>query len=213
MSQDERMKVLVAEDDSTSRTLLYAVLTKKGYEVIAVENGADALEALQKEAHPPIAILDWMMPQMDGVNVIKNLRKAERSQPVYIIMLTTKHSKSDIITALQSGANDYLAKPFDIGELTARVSVAKRMVELQASLADKIKELETANDQIKTLSGIVPICANCKNIRDDSGYWRQVEEYVSNHSEAIFSHGICPDCMEKLYPDIWKNINEQPNED
>jgi phosphoserine phosphatase RsbU/P len=206
------MQILIAEDDFTSRSLLDAVLKKSGYDVIAVENGADALEALQKDNHPPIAILDWMMPQMDGVDVVRNLRKKEHSQPVYIIMLTTKHTKSDIINALQTGANDYLIKPFDIGELTARVNVAKRMVELQTSLAAKIKELESANEQIKTLSGIVPICASCKNIRDDTGYWQQVEEYISKHSEAVFSHGICPSCMQKLYPDVYEHMQKKERE-
>ncbi len=206
------MQILIAEDDFTSRSLLSAVLSKSGYDVIETENGADAWAVLQKTDRPPIAILDWMMPEIDGVNVIKRLRKKEKEQPVYVILLTTKYKKSDIITGLQAGANDYLVKPYDIGELTARVSVAKRMVDLQTALAEKIAELQKASEEIKTLQGIIPICANCKKIRDDTGYWQQVEEYISHHSHAVFSHGICPVCMEELYPGISQKIEEKKNE-
>ena len=115
-------------------------------------------------------------------------------------MLTSKTEKAEIIAGLDAGANDYLAKPFDPGELRARVGVGQRMVELQDALADKIVELRRALAEIKTLRGIVPICANCKQIRDDQGYWNQVECYVRDHTEAEFSHGMCPECIQKLYP-------------
>ncbi len=86
------------------------------------------------------------------------------------------------------------------------------MVEMQSALAAKIEELRQAMDQIKTLRGIVPICANCKNIRDDSGFWSQVEAYVSRHSEAQFSHSICPECMKQLYPEFSQDITPgEPN--
>jgi sigma-B regulation protein RsbU (phosphoserine phosphatase) len=196
------MKILIAEDDFTSRTVLTEVLKKQGHEVTATVNGTEAWQALQQPDAPKLAILDWMMPEMDGLEVVRRVRALQTDRPPYIIMLTTKGEKADIIAGLEAGANDYLAKPFDPGELRARIEVGRRMVEIQAALASKIGELRQALDQIKTLRGIVPICANCKKIRDDQGYWNQVEVYVRDHTEAEFSHSICPDCVKELYPEF-----------
>jgi phosphoserine phosphatase RsbU/P len=196
------MRILIAEDDFTSRTLLAGVLNKEGHEVTATVNGTEAWQALQQPDAPPLAILDWMMPEVNGLEVVRRVRALPTDRPSYLIMLTAKGDKADIIAGLEAGANDYLSKPFHAGELRARVEVGRRLVELQAALAAKIEELRQAFDQIKTLRGIVPICAGCKQIRDDKGYWNQVEVYVRDHTEARFSHGICPDCMKKLYPDI-----------
>ena len=196
------MRILIAEDDVTSRTVLAGVLKKSGHEVVETVNGAAAWDALQQPDAPPLVILDWMMPQMDGPEVVRRVRALQSSQPPYIVMLTARGEKADIIAGLDAGANDYLAKPFDAGELRARVEVGRRMVELQGALAAKVEELRQSLDQIKTLRGIVPICANCKKIRDDQGYWNQVEAYVCEHTEAEFSHGICPECIKKLYPEL-----------
>jgi YesN/AraC family two-component response regulator len=143
-----------------------------------------------------------MMPGMDGLEVVRRVRAAETDRPPYLIMLTTKGEKADIIAGLEAGANDYLAKPFDAGELRARVEVGRRLVETQNALAEKIGELRRVLAEIKTLRGIVPICAGCKKIRDDNGFWQQVEVYVRDHSEAEFSHGLCPDCIKRLYPEF-----------
>lgn len=198
------MRILIAEDDFTSRTVLAGVLKKEGHEVTATVNGAEAWQALQQPDAPLLAILDWMMPEMNGPEVVRRVRSLPTNRPPHLIILTSKSDKDDIIAGLEAGANDYLAKPFHVGELRARIEVGRRMVEMQAALADKIEELREALDQIKTLRGIVPICAGCKQIRDDRGYWNQVEVYVRDHTEAQFSHGICPDCMKKLYPGLCK---------
>jgi response regulator RpfG family c-di-GMP phosphodiesterase len=105
-----------------------------------------------------------------------------------------------VVAGLDAGANDYLAKPFDPGELLARVEVGRRMIDMQTQLAAKVDELRLALEQVRTLRGIVPICSSCKNVRDDQGYWKQVEIYVRDHTEAEFSHGVCPNCMKALYP-------------
>lgn len=200
------MKTLIAEDDMTSRIVLAGVLRKCGYDVTEAVNGAAAWQLLQQPGAPTLAILDWMMPEMDGPEVVRRVRALAGSRPPYIIMLTTKGEKSDIIAGLDAGANDYLAKPFHPAELRARVEVGRRMLELQDDLAAKVAELSQALEQIKTLRGIVPICANCKDIRDDQGYWNKVEVYVHAHSEAQFTHGICPDCMKKLYPEVAREM-------
>ena len=195
------MRILIAEDDFTSRAALAGVLKKEGHEVVATVNGAEAWQALQQPCAPMLTILDWMMPEMDGLSVVRKVRALQSSQSPYIIMLTTRGEKADIIAGLDAGANDYLSKPFDSGELRARVQVGQRMVEMQAALAAKVEELQKAFDQIKTLRGIVPICASCKKIRDDQGFWNKVEVYISEHTEAEFSHGMCPECMAKMYPE------------
>jgi len=196
------MRILIAEDDFTSRGMLAAVLRKAGHEPVETVNGLEAWEALQQPDAPRLVILDWMMPEMDGLEVLRRIRAVESDRPPYILMLTTKTDKAEIVAGLDAGANDYLAKPFDAGELRARVDVGRRLVETQDELAGKIGELQRALAEIKTLRGIVPICASCKKIRDDAGFWQQVEVYVSDHSEAEFSHGICPECMKKLYPEL-----------
>ncbi|MCX5856051.1 MAG: response regulator transcription factor [Deltaproteobacteria bacterium] len=202
------MRILIAEDDFTSRTVLTAVLKKQGHEVEATVNGAEAWKAMQQPDAPRLAILDWMMPEMNGLDVCRRIRALERDQPPYIIMLTSKGEKDDIVVGLDAGADDYLGKPYDPGELCARINVGRRMVEMQAALAAKIEELRQAIDQIKTLRGIIPICANCKKIRDDQGYWNQVEIYVRDHTEAEFSHSICPECMKELYPEFVRGKTE-----
>ena len=202
------MRILIAEDDFTSRAMLTAVLKKSGHEVVETVNGGEAWDKLQAPDAPLLVILDWMMPVMNGPEVVRRVRALQTDRPPYVIMLTTRGEKADIVAGLDAGANDYLAKPFDPGELRARVEVGCRMIEMQDALAGKIVELGRALGQIKTLRGIVPICASCKKIRNDAGYWQQVDVYVHNHTEADFSHGICPECMEMLYPEFGQEEDE-----
>lgn len=135
------MQILIAEDDFTSRAILTAVLKKQGYDVVATVNGADAWAAMQQPEAPKLAILDWMMPKMDGIEVCRRIRTLETEQPPYIIMLTSKDEKTNIITGLEAGADDYLVKPYDPGELCARVRVGLRMIEMQAALIESRKAL------------------------------------------------------------------------
>jgi DNA-binding response OmpR family regulator len=195
------MRILIAEDDVTSRALLRLLITKRGHEPVVTVNGTEALSAMQQPDAPSLAILDWMMPELDGIDVCRRIREVATERPPYIIMLTTKGETADIVAGLVAGADDYLTKPFDANELYARVDVGRRLLDLQAVLAGKVEELRDALAQIKTLRGTVPICACCKKIRDDKGYWKQVEVYVRDHTEAQFSHGICPECSAKLYPE------------
>mgnify|MGYP000369887611 CR=1 FL=1 len=141
---------------------------------------------------------------MDGIEVIRRIRAQATPLPFYIIILTGKGEKGDIITGLEAGADDYLSKPFDAGELKARLRVGRRMLDIQKKPAARITELSQALQHIKVLQGILPICSYCKKIRDDKGYWSQVEIYISQHSQADFSHGICPDCKKKYFPELCK---------
>lgn len=192
------MKILIAEDDPVSRRLLEARLAKWGYEVISTENGDDAWTALTAPQAAQIAVLDWMMPGMSGIDVCRKAREHPATQAIHLILLTARDTREDIVAGLEAGANDYVTKPFDVEELRARVRVGVRIVELQKSLAERVRELEEALTQVRQLQGLLPICVYCKKIRNDKNYWQQVETYISQHTEARFSHGICPDCFEKV---------------
>lgn len=194
---DTTIKVLVAEDDLISRRLLQGTLERWGYETVLASTGTEAWEILQSPDAPSIAILDWMMPGMDGTQVCAQAREHPHTAGVYILLLSARDRKEDLISGLESGANDYLAKPFDRDELRARLRVGSRVVELQQTLARRVAELQQALDEVKTLEGIIPICMYCKRIRDDQDFWGRVEAYISERSNAQFSHGVCPDCWTK----------------
>jgi len=190
------VRILIAEDDAVCRRVLESRLTKWGHDVVAAGDGTEAWEQLRAEGHPHLAILDWMMPGMDGVEVCRRVRASPTADPIYIILLTAKDRTEDIVSGLQAGANDYISKHADREELRVRVQVGVRVVELQLALADRVRELEDALSQVKQLRGLLPICSYCKRIRDDQNYWQQVESYITKRSDAEFTHGICPDCLE-----------------
>jgi DNA-binding response OmpR family regulator len=196
------MRILIAEDDPVSRRLLQAALIKWGHEVIVTTNGKEAWEALQQPSAPSLLVLDWLMPETDGVEVCRQIRETPALKSAYVILLTSRGSKEDIVQGLEAGADDYVTKPFDHGELRARVQVGSRVVQLQSALADRVKELEEAMANVKQLQGLLPICSYCKKIRDDGNYWHRVESYIAGHANVRFSHGICPDCTGKLKADL-----------
>ena len=201
-----------------------------GYGVLVCSDGTEAWRELQREDAPRLVVLDWMMPGISGVEICRRLRCPAPSQSAYIILLTAKGLRRDIVTGLQAGADDYVTKPFNVDELRARLGVGDRVVELATDFLVKsnidsatpersiryaverrrveahreslIRELEEATSRIKTLSGLLPICSACKRIRDDGGYWNELEIYIRDRSDADFSHGICPECVNRLYPGI-----------
>jgi DNA-binding response OmpR family regulator len=195
------MKILIAEDDITSRLMLEAIIKKWSFEVISVDNGLKAWKFLQQQDVPPIAILDWEMPGMNGPELCKRIKLLDRKNLIYIILLTGRNSKEDIVSGLQAGADDYITKPFDNSELLARIKVAERLVQTQLTLNNKVEELERALDHVKTLQGIIPICMHCHSIRNDDEAWHKLEAYIEQHSDAQFSHSICPSCITKYYPE------------
>ena len=192
------MKILIAEDDPVSNEMLGFLLKQWGYQVVATRNGVEAWQALQANDAPRLAILDWQMPEMDGVEVVRHVRLNADLKHVYLLILTSMSRPDEIVSGLEAGANDYIIKPFKAPELRARLSVGARMVELQLELAERVAELEKALSEVKQLRGILPICAYCKKIRDDRNYWQQVESYFALHTDAKFSHSFCPDCYEKI---------------
>jgi len=196
------MKVLIAEDDPVSKGLLTATLTKAGYEVVVAEDGEQAWRLLQTPESPRLAVLDWMMPRMDGVEICRRLRRVEGGEFFYLILLTTKNQQKEIVEGLEAGADDYLTKPYDPPELRLRVRAGERILRLQSALQAKVEELQEALEEVKQLQGLLPICMHCKSIRDQDNVWHRIEAYIGNHTNIRFSHGLCRTCLEKYYPDL-----------
>ncbi len=146
------MNILIADDDSISRSILRRVLRKNGFCVTEALDGKDAWLALQQPDAPRLVILDWLMPEMDGLEVLRRIRALRSDRPPYIIMLTSKGEKADVIAGLAAGADDYLAKPFDIGELFARLQVGRRMIEMQDVLISKADELRHTQADLQVLT-------------------------------------------------------------
>lgn len=190
------MRILIADDDLVSRRLLETYLRRWGYEVMTACDGRQALELLLAPYAPPLAILDWMMPVLDGPQVCRRIKSVENNTPPYLILLTAKGTKADVVTGLDEGADDFMTKPFDRDELHSRIRVGIRMIEMQQKLAARVRELTDALAQVRQLQGLLPICSYCKKVRDDQNYWHQVEAYLAKTTDIRFSHGICPDCYE-----------------
>jgi|ERR1044071_1939872 DNA-binding response OmpR family regulator len=199
------MKILIAEDDPVSCQVLEHTLLDWDYEVSVATDGATAWDILQRSDAPPLAILDIMMPEMNGLEICRKVRQLSAIVPPYLILLTSMSSKNNVVEGIQAGANDYLAKPFHRDELRARVGVGVQMLELQRRLAERVREAEEALSHVKQLQGLLPLCSYCKNIRDDQNYWQTVENYISDHSDAQFTHGICPTC----YEDVMRKLVER----
>ncbi len=191
------MRVLVADDDPLARRLLEVTLTRSGYEVLAVADGVKAWDVLCGQDSPTLALLDWMMPGLTGVDVCRKVREAAPSGPIYLILVTSKGRTEDVVSALRTGADDYITKPFEIEELRARLAVGERLVTLQQQLADRVRALEEALAHVHQLQGLIPICAWCGQVRSDGNYWEQVESYLAKRSGLQFTHAICPPCRVK----------------
>ncbi len=210
------MKILIVDDSKTMRSILKLILVDAGYEEpLMASCASEAFSLLGIEegvGHAPqidLVLLDILMPGMNGIEVCQGIKKSQSCSDIPVIMVTSLNDSEHLDAAFTAGAMDYLTKPVDKTALLARVRSALKLKhemdqrkaherELEKLLAEK----QEAMDRIKILSGLLPICCSCKKIRDDKGYWQRIEMYIHEHSEANFTHGICPDCMKTLYPEI-----------
>ena len=199
------MQILIADDDAVSRRLAMHALTGCGAEVAVAEDGHAAWARIQGRTESTVLILDREMPGIDGMDLCRRARLLPSFPPLYIVMVTSASETVDITAGLDAGADDYVIKPFNAAELKARAQVGMRMVALQESMARRLAELEQALANVKQLRGLLPMCAYCKKIRVDDKYWQQLEGYLSDHSDAEFSHGICPEC----YPSVIEEIRKE----
>jgi phosphoserine phosphatase RsbU/P len=180
------MKILVVDDDAVSRKILQAYLTHVGHEPI---EAADGLEAWEKFDKDPIRIVvsDWVMPGMDGLSLCRKIRERLKTDYTYFILLSgMMTSKDDYRQAMDQGVDDFLIKPLDRDAIWMRLRVAERILGLTT--------------QVRQLEGLISICSYCNRIRQDDNVYEKIEDYIEKHSQAVFSHGICPECVKKHFP-------------
>jgi CheY-like chemotaxis protein len=210
--------IVVIDDNPTNLQVLMQLLSQSGYKVRPAMSGQLALTAIQAKL-PNLILLDIMMPDMDGYEVCRRLKADERAQDIPVIFISAIYETIDKVTAFTVGGVDYITKPFQPEEVLARVKTHLTLRRLQLGLQEKNEQLQAKNlelaaalAQVKKLSGLLPICASCKKIRNDEGYWQNVEIYIHEHSEADFSHGLCPECMQTLYPDLYGQLESRRND-
>jgi DNA-binding response OmpR family regulator len=192
------MKILVADDSPISRITVRRALASLGHEIVEACDGREALEAMCQPDGPHIAVLDWLMPELDGPEVCAALRARTFQVQPYLLLLTSKCSKDDLLEGLGHGADEFLIKPFLEDELRARIRVAERIVALEETLVQRVRELEDARGHLKALQEFIPICMYCHKIRHPNQDWQRLEEYLREHADMTLSHGLCPDCFDKV---------------
>lgn len=210
MSEVIKQNILIVDDAPENIKILGNLLSPDNI-IRAATSGEDALKIAMSDSPPDLILLDVEMPGMSGYDVCRKLKESPVTESIPVIFLTSKTESDDIVKGFQSGAVDYVTKPYKSVELNARVQTHLKLKRVMDEDARLVVELKDALSQVKQLSGILPICANCKKIRNDEGYWEQVETYIRDHTEAMFSHGLCPDCVRKLYPDLADRILKDQN--
>ncbi len=205
---EKKPMVLIVDDVPKNLQVLASTLRAEDCQIAAATNGQKALDMLNKIT-PDLILLDVMMPELNGFQVCEKLKADPNTAELPIIFLTARTETEDIVKGFRLGAVDYVTKPFNPAELLARVRTQLELKKARDSEKTLISELRTtladlkdALARVKALSGLLPICSNCKKIRDDKGYWQQVENYLEDHSEAQFSHSLCPNCVRELYPKV-----------
>jgi len=189
--------ILIADDTPEQLTVLRQMLAEQNYMVRPALNGEIAIKAAN-ESPPDLILLDIRMPGMDGYEVCQQLKSEEKTRKIPVIFISALNELDDKVKAFSLGGVDYITKPFQTEEVLARIKTHLTLRNLQKSLEDKNAQLQNALDEIKTLQGIIPICANCKKVRDDENYWNEVEGYLKK-MDIMLSHSVCPDCSKKLF--------------
>jgi AmiR/NasT family two-component response regulator len=215
MKPERNLSVLIAEDDALINEGTADQLRRLGYALAG--QAYDAVQAVELAAlnHPSVVLMDLQMidpdtGREDRLAGLKAARVLQECCPVAVVLLTAHESPDLIREAGQAGVSAYVVKPVRDNDLDRAIAIARARFEdllelrrLSAELQRSNEELQAALASVRTLSGLLPICAYCKKIRDDQGYWHQVELYIQKHAEVQFTHGFCPDCCRKFYPEIF----------
>ena len=210
--------ILCVDDERANLKLLENILVPRGYAAVSAASGEDALRMIKSQTIDLI-LLDVIMPGIDGFEVCRQIKEDQKFRDIPVILITTLSAKQDRIWGIEAGADEFLSKPIDKTEALARIKILLKVKELSderqraesqkevalealqksnQQLQATVEELTAARDSVRTLTGLIPICASCKKIRDDTGYWQSVEKYVQDHTAATFTHGICPACTKKF---------------
>ncbi|HKT35450.1 MAG TPA: response regulator [Nitrospira sp.] len=212
------MTILIVDDSPDQQALLRSILGKAGHaDVLSADSAKAAARVLNLDgdsaAHNiDLILMDVLMPGQDGVETCRQIKGCAHLEDIPVIMVTAKSDLSNLQDAFAAGAMDFISKPVNSVELLARVSSAlllkqemDRRKNRELELRRSNEELQKALKEVKVLRGLIPICASCKKIRNDGGFWQQLEEYLGEHSEAEFSHGLCQPCIKKLYPGVYQD--------
>jgi CheY-like chemotaxis protein len=210
------MGILIVDDSPDQQVLLRAFLGKSGHtDLLSADSAKAAFSILDMDGQEPLTridliLMDVLMPEMDGVEACRQIKSRPHLCDIPIIMVTAKNDHPNLQAAFAAGAIDYITKPVNSVDLLARVASAlalKKEMDCRKAREGELRrsneELQKALRDVKVLRGLIPICASCKKIRNDGGFWQQLEEYIGEHSEAEFSHGICQHCVKKLYPGVY----------
>jgi PleD family two-component response regulator len=198
------MKILIVDDMPENISALAMALESEGFDIKTAAGGEQALEIVQKDS-PDLILLDIKMNGMDGFETCLALKKSGATRDIPVIFLTVSKETETIVRGFTCGGVDYISKPFRQEEVCARVRTHLSLRALMTEKEKLIAELQQALAKVKTLSGLIPICSSCKKIRDDKGYWNQIETYIRERSDADFTHSICPKCAKILYPGLLKD--------
>lgn len=216
MVADRRFKVLIVDDEQINIQVLTAAF-RDDYELLVARNGDEAV-IMTAEQRPDLVLLDVMMPGMNGFEVCRILKSNPELAEIPVIFLTAMDSSEAQITGLGLGGVDYITKPIIFDQLRLRMHnhlEIKRRNDIIKQQRDELEqrklELESALARIKRLEGVIPICMHCKSIRDDNAVWQRLEQYIVDHSDAHFSHGICPTCIKERYPDLVDQFPAKPD--
>ncbi len=196
------IKILVVDDDPDVLLATSRVIKSAGYEVLEASTGAECMN-MAKNLQPDMVLLDVVLPDADGVELCRQIKSEPDFKNIFVVLTSgLKTAPDNQANGLDVGADGYIARPITNRELTARINAMVRILIAEQERDQTIIQLKAALSRVKLLSGLLPICSNCKAIRDDKGYWNQIEAYIEEHSDADFSHSICPECSKKLYPDL-----------
>ena len=198
------MKILIVDDIPENISALAIALESEGFDIKTAAGGERALQIVHNDS-PDLILLDINMNGIDGFDTCLALKKNDATKDIPVIFLTVSKETEAVVKGFACGGVDYIAKPFRQEEVCARVRTHLYLRALVKEKEKLIGELKEALAKVKTLSGLLPICSSCKKIRDDKGYWNQIETYIRQRSEADFTHGICPKCAKMLYPGLLKN--------
>lgn len=200
-TNDQWPIVLFADDSRLERIMVEHILTEAGYRTLLANDGHEAMQQLSRPDAPLLVLLDWMMPGPSGPEIVRWLRAQEGGKRFYVMLLTGMDSASDVVAGFDSGADDFVTKPFRADELIARLRAGSRVLALQRELSEKVEHLEAAMREVNQLRGLIPICMHCHRIRGEGEHWQRLEAYIEEHSGASFSHSLCEQCLEKYYPE------------